>query len=55
MLAGTMCATVELAVANFHAVTDDLATAMGTAWRHGVDRALKAIECTALAGFDDLK
>jgi hypothetical protein len=52
---GAVRAAIELSVANFHAVTDDLASAMCTARRHGVDRALEAIECTALASFDDLK
>jgi hypothetical protein len=55
MLAGAMCAAVKFTIAHFHSVTDDLASAVCTPWRHRVDRALKAIECTAFASLDYLK
>lgn len=55
MLARTMGAAVKFSVAYFHAVPDDLAPAVLTARRHGMDRALEAVERTTLTSLNDLK
>lgn len=55
VLLGAVGAAVELAISHFHAVTDDLAAAVGAAGRHGMDGTFKAIERATLAALDDLK
>jgi hypothetical protein len=49
-----MDATKDLPV-DFHAVSHDSATAVRADRRQRVDRALEAIECVMLAGYDHFK
>ena len=55
MLARTMGTAIELSIANFHTMPNDLDSAVRAPWCHLMDRAFKAIECTALTCLDDLK
>jgi hypothetical protein len=55
VLLGAVGAAVEFAIPHFHAVTDDLAAAVGAAGRHGMDGTFKAIERATFAALDDLK
>jgi hypothetical protein len=55
MFTRAVCATVELAISNFNAMTNDLASTVCTLGCHGVDRTFKAIERAALALHDDRK
>jgi len=49
-----MNATKDLSI-GFYTVSDDSAVAMWADWRQRVDRALEAIECMMLSGYDYFK
>jgi hypothetical protein len=49
-----MNAAIDLSV-GFHAMSDDPAVAVWADWRQRVDRALEAIECVMLSGYDHFK
>lgn len=55
MLARTVCTAVELAISNFHTMTNDLASTVRARGRHRMNGALEAVKCAALALHDDRK
>lgn len=55
VLTGAMCATVEFAIPNFHAMPDDLASAMSAFRRKRMDGALETIEHVRVASHHYLK